>query len=106
MLFLSLDFSQNIIHLTAFRETVPDTYPNAAVVRAAQSLVYVRQAVVAAVAALLAHTHASKWKCKIVADDKKMLQRYIFLLHPVIDSPSAEVHIGGRLKENEFASPI
>ena len=59
-----------------------------------------------AVAAAHAHPDRTERQVQVVADDDDPLRRDVHLVHPVTDGVAAEVHVCGRLEEDQFPSPV
>ena len=101
-LFLRGPLSQYIINLLALGKSVPNTETEATVFSRIECGGNIREAVMTSVTSLLFHAQGSKRQGKVVGYDDEILERNFLGLQPVIDGPSAQIHVGGRLDDDDL----
>ena len=95
-------FAEHEVALCSASEVVAYTEANSGVVLRAEYGLYVAQAVVPAVATLLADTDSTERKVEVVHQDEHVLHGDFLLLQPIAHGVAAEVHIGAWLEQDHL----
>ena len=82
-------------------EVVADTAAQTCVLLRAEHLCDVAQTVVACLAAAGLHAQTAEGEGEVVNHHEEAFEFYLLLVHPVAHSVATEVHIGGRLEQEE-----
>ena len=100
-LVLGRQVAEHIVDLSAAGEVVADAEAQTCVLLGAEHLCDMAQSVVARLAAAGFHAERAEGKSEVINDHEESFQLYLLFVHPVAHGVATEVHIGGRLEEEE-----
>ena len=90
--------------MCALAEIVAYAKTQACIVLCAKHLLDMSQSVVSAIATLFAHAYAAEWQIQVIYQYQHVLHRNLLLLQPVSNGIAAEVHVGGRLEQDDLST--
>lgn len=100
---LGMKASQDELYLHATRVVVAQAEAQAIVDGRTQQFLDILQSVVPRVASFGFQAEGAEGKCHIVHDDEHTFRVDVLLLHPIAHSVAAQIHVGVRLEEDQFA---
>ena len=95
-------FSEDEIYLTSSPEIIADTDTDSGIVLRSEEFADVRKSVMSACTSVFSHPYGPERQVEVIGNHDQVFERQFQFGHPVSDSLSAEIHVGGRLQENEF----